>query len=167
MKTLVIGAGNPSFRDDGAGLKVIQILRNKLAGLKSITFLETSSAGLDLLNFIGDYKKAIIVDAVITPTGEAGNVHRLTIADIISKESSFPHQIDYAGALHIAKETGLPIPEEIIFYGIEVKDINEIGEGYSPEVERAIDLCVEKIIQELNEKREEKSSVKQVDTCSG
>ena len=57
--------------DDSAGLKVIQMLEERLSN-PDISLCETSLAGINLLDHLVGYDKAIIVDAIRTPEWQSG-----------------------------------------------------------------------------------------------
>ncbi|PIZ26561.1 MAG: hypothetical protein COY46_04625, partial [Chloroflexi bacterium CG_4_10_14_0_8_um_filter_46_9] len=78
MKTLVLGLGNPTRCDDGVGNRIAQVLQKEIHDSK-VTVLEINAAGLELLDFLPDYDRAIIVDAIQTLGGKAGQIHRLSL----------------------------------------------------------------------------------------
>ena len=77
MKTLVLGLGNPILGDDSVGFHVIQGLKDKFSHPGLITLMESSASGLGLLDLITGYDKVIIIDAIQTQGGKAGQIHRL------------------------------------------------------------------------------------------
>ena len=81
MKTLVLGLGNPILSDDGVGIRVAHEVANQLNSTQ-VTVVETTAAGLSLLDSIVGYDKVIIIDAIQTEKGEAGEIYRMG-ADLI------------------------------------------------------------------------------------
>ncbi len=152
MKTLILGMGNPILSDDGAGIRVAQEVGEKLND-PQITVAETSEAGLSLLDSIVGYDKVIIIDAVQTEKGQAGQIYRMGPQDFSSaKYLSSPHQINLTTALELGNVLNLAMPQEITIFAVEAKDITNFSEKCTPEVEQAIPKVVKMVLQELNAK---------------
>jgi len=58
MKKIVIGIGNPNFKDDGVGLKVVE----ELKGLVDTVHL--LNADFKVIDFLLNPEKAVIVDGI-------------------------------------------------------------------------------------------------------
>jgi len=152
MKTLVLGLGNPILSDDGVGIRVAQEVGKELED-PQITIAETSEAGLSFLDSIVGYDKVIIIDAIRTREGNAGQVYRMGIEDFsFSKRFSSPHQINLVTALELGKMLDLTMPQKITIFAVEAKDITKFSEKCTPEVERAIPGVVKMVLEELNAK---------------
>jgi hydrogenase maturation protease len=151
MKNLVLGIGNPILSDDGAGIKVARELGKKLDD-PEITVAETSGAGLRLLDSIVGYDKVIIIDAIQTKKGKAGQIYRMEPEDFsFAKHLSSPHQINLVTALELGKMLNLAIPQKITIFAVEAKDITSFSEKCTPEVEQVIPEAVKMVLEELNE----------------
>jgi len=149
MKTLVLGLGNPILSDDGAGIRVAQKIGKQLND-PQISVVETSEAGLRLLDSIVGYDKVIIIDAVQTEKGQAGQIYRMGPQDFsFAKHFSSPHQINLATALELGNVLNLAMPRKITIFAIEAKDITSFSEKCTPEVERAIPEAVKMVLEEL------------------
>ncbi len=74
MKTVVLGLGNPILTDDGVGLRVARELEGRL-DQQEATVMETSLAGLNMLDLLAGYDRAIIIDAIQTIGGKAGQIY--------------------------------------------------------------------------------------------
>ena len=152
MKTLILGLGNTILSDDGVGIRVVEELESRLTN-PDITVLETSLSGLSLLDILVGYDKAIIVDAIQTVGGKAGQIYRLTPDALqVSRHAASPHDVNLATALELGKKLGLALPREIVIFAIEVADVTTFGEECTPELKRAIPVCVEMVIRELEGK---------------
>jgi hydrogenase maturation protease len=150
MKTLVLGIGNPILSDDGVGIKVAHEVGGKLND-PQVTVAETSAAGLSLLDSIVGYDKVIIIDAIQTEKGRAGQIYRMGTEDFsLTKHFSSPHQINLATALELGKMLNLAMPQEITVFAVEAKDITSFSEKCTPEVEQAIPEVVKMVLQELD-----------------
>jgi len=149
MKTLVLGLGNPILSDDGVGIKVAQEVKEKLS-YPQITVAETSTAGLSLLDSIVGYDRVIIIDAIQTKEGHAGQIYRMEPEDFsFAKHLSSPHQINLVTALELGKMLNLAMPQKITIFAVEAKDITSFSEKCTPEVERAIPKAVKMVLAEL------------------
>jgi hydrogenase maturation protease len=149
MKTLVLGIGNPILCDDGAGIKVAREVGKKLDD-PQITVSETSGAGLTLLDSIVGYDKVVIIDAIQTKKGKAGQIYRMKPEDFsFAKHFSSPHQINLVTALELGKVLNLEMPQEITILAVEAKDVSNFNERCTPEVERAIPEAVKMVLDDL------------------
>jgi hydrogenase maturation protease len=149
MKTLVLGIGNPILSDDGVGIKVAHEVGGKLND-PQVTVAETSAAGLSLLDSIVGYDKVIIIDAIQTEKGRAGQIYRMGTEDFsLTKHFSSPHQINLATALELGKMLNLAMPQEITIFAVEAKDITSFSEKCTPEVEQAIPEVVKMVLEDL------------------
>ena len=149
MKNLVLGIGNPILSDDGAGIKVAREVGKKLDD-PHITVSETSAAGLSLLDSIVGYDEVIIIDAIQTKKGKAGQIYRMEPEDFsFAKHLSSPHQINLVTALELGKMLNLAMPQKITIFAVEAKDITSFSEKCTPEVERAIPKVVKMVLAEL------------------
>jgi len=151
VKTLILGLGNPILGDDGVGLRVASALEGRL-NRPEVTVTETSVVGLDFLDLLAGYDRAIIIDAIQTKEGKVGQVYRLEPeAFNATRHASTPHDVNFATALELGNRLGLALPQQIVIFAIEVENVSSFSEECTPEVERAIPLCVEMVIEELNE----------------
>jgi len=150
MKTLVLGLGNPILSDDGVGHCVAAELKHRL-DRQEMTVMETSVGGLSLLDLLIGYDRAIIIDAIQTVGGKVGQIYRLDPeAFDATRHSASPHDVNFATALEFGNRLGLALPRQIVIFAIEVTDVSTFREECTSEVRKAIPVCVEKIIHELN-----------------
>jgi hydrogenase maturation protease len=149
MKALVLGIGNPILSDDGVGIKVAAEVGRNLND-PQIAVSETSAAGLSLLDSMLGYDKVIIIDAIQTEGGKAGQIHGMKPEDFSSaKRLSSPHQINLVTALELGKMLNLAVPREIAVFAIEAKDVSTFSEKCTPEVEKAIPEVVKMVLENL------------------
>ena len=138
MKTLVIGYGNESRRDDGVGRYVIEQLAQH--DLPDVELQTAHQLEVELAETLTHYDRVIFVDAaipdapvpiqrsVVTPTFQSHAVaHYLTPPDVLSlSETLYGH-----------------VPQAVLF-SIRGRDFN-FGTELSPEVETAGQQVVEQI----------------------
>lgn len=133
-RVLVAGVGNVLRGDDGFGPAVANGLEDLPEGA---TVIETGIGGVALIGELLDgYDGLILVDAVdqgarpgevvlITPeVGEAVHVPDVHMAN--------PERV-----LTVVKAMG-KLPEKVLIVGCQPVDAESLGEGLSPEVERAV-----------------------------
>jgi hydrogenase maturation protease len=149
LKTIILGLGNPIRSDDGVGNRIAQALEGKIKD-PEITVTETNATGLGLLDLLTGFDRAIIIDAVQTKDGKAGEVYRLSLGELKVSEHIFAvHEIGLATALELGKKLGLKLPEEIIIFAIEVADVATFGEKLTPEVEKSVPKVCQFVLEEL------------------
>lgn len=149
MKTVVVGLGNPILSDDSAGPRVASELRNRLNG-EGPVILEASVGGLNLVDLLAGYAHAIIIDAIQTVDGKPGQIYRLdSKAFDGTRHTASPHDVNFATALEFGRKMGMTLPEQIDVFAIEAADVTTFSEECTPEVSRAIPVCVDMVIREL------------------
>lgn len=148
MKTLVLGLGNPILTDDGVGIRVAEELENRINS-GDADVIAASLAGLDLLETLTGYQRVIIIDALQTG-GAPGEIYRLDPEAFQSTiHAASPHDVNLATALELGKRLGLELPQIIDIFAIEAADIVSFSEKCTPEVAKAIPICVEMVLKEL------------------
>lgn len=149
MKTLILGLGNSILTDDGVGPKIARELEGRL-DQKEVTVMEGSLGGLRLLDMLVGYDRAIIIDAIETVDGKAGQIYRLDVAALdATRHAASPHDVNFATALELGKQLNMTLPQKIDIFAVEVTDTSTFSEKCTPEVQAAIPRCVEMIIREL------------------
>lgn len=151
MKTLVLGLGNPILSDDGIGIHVVrELAKHRLPD--NVTCTEASVGGLRLLEVMAGYERVIMVDAIQTPDGKPGDIHRLYAGDLrASLHSGSTHDLSLPGALHLGRGMGMALPDDeaIVIIAVEAEDILTFGEECTSEVEASIPRAVEAVLAEL------------------
>jgi hydrogenase maturation protease len=161
---LVLGLGNPLRRDDGIGPRVVELLqaRGLPAGAEAI---DGGAAGFDLLHLLGESRVlgtdgpqwVIVVDAADVGL-EGGQFARFTPDQVAWTGGEEPtasprrpletvHGAGLAEALALARALERPLPE-IVIYGVQPGSL-EWGSGLTTEVEAALPLLVQSVLQEV------------------
>ncbi len=148
MDIAVLGLGNILLRDEGVGVHVVEELNNKYSFTPPIKLIDGGTLGFALINEIEDCKKLIVVDAV-KAGNEPGTIYRFTRKDInVAVPHSFSvHDIGFITALDEWKILG--IEPEIIFFGIEPKDMSSWSMDLSDCIRDKIPKLIGLIINEL------------------
>jgi len=141
--------GNSVRADDGVGLYVARAMQDKIDS-PDITISESIGAGLDIVELLTGYDRVILIDAIQTGGGQAGQVYRLDIQALqTTRHALNPHSADIATALEVGRRLGLPIPSIITIFAIEIADADSFSEECTPAVSRAIPVCVDMILNEI------------------
>lgn len=148
-ETLILGVGNSMRRDDGIGPEVIRLLTERRAkkngryGLTADTdLIDGGTDGLGLIEYLKDYKKVIIVDAVDMKL-HPGTVKIFTPKEAvisINKDSLSTHGFGIAELIKLAEE--LDINPELVIVGVQPGDIS-FGENLSKVVESEVKGLIE------------------------
>jgi len=149
VKTLVLGMGNPILGDDSAGIRVARVLEPKFKE-PEITVTEASLAGLSLLELLTGFDKAIIIDAIQTEGGKAGQIYRIEPeAFDTTRRAITSHNVNFTTALELGRKVGLALPQEMVIFAIEVEKVTCFTEDCTPAVESAIPIVTDMVMSEL------------------
>jgi hydrogenase maturation protease len=153
MKTLILGLGNPILTDDGVGVRVAERVRAALPSDARVDVRSVSLGGLRLMEAMLGYDRVILIDALRCRDGRPGTIHRWRLEELqaISPTQHLvsPHDMSLATALDLGRRMGLPLPEEIIIYAIEVENVTEFGDEPTPAVTQAIPKATAAVLAEL------------------
>lgn len=145
---LILGLGNSLVGDDGVGPRVIQELRARNLP-PGVVVAEGGTAGLGLINLLEGYQRAIIVDAVDMDQSP-GQIARFTPHEArlnMAQTPLSPHQLGIGDTLALAQTLGMDLPD-LVIVGIQPGQM-ALGEGLSPDVEKAIPHVVRAVLWEL------------------
>ena len=151
MKTLVLGLGNPILTDDGVGIHVVR-QASMLWDANGVTFSEACVGGLRLLDFLAGYDRVVLVDAIVTPDGQPGDISCLGLRELqASLHSGCTHDLSLSGALALGRGLGMPLPddEQIVIVAVEAGDVLTFGEDCTPPVQAAIPPAVHLVLEQI------------------
>ncbi len=148
MRTLVLGLGNPLLGDDAVGLKVAQLVRDRLNGAPGVDVEEEEAGGLRLMERMTGYDRAVLVDAAVTG-GTPGEVRRLAPHDLPTQRTATAHGIDLPSALALGRQLGYPMPSEVTIVAIEAESVLEFRNDMTPAVAAAVERAVAVVLEEL------------------
>ncbi|MFO7618937.1 MAG: hydrogenase maturation protease [Thermoplasmata archaeon] len=144
-RTAVFGIGNTLMADDGAGVRVLELLTDIP---DNVELVEMATGGISLLHHFDGVDKAIIVDAADFG-GKPGEVRIFRPGDVDSvKTVGYSlHDVDILNVLKIAGQMGT-LPKEVFIAAIQPASL-EMGTGLSPEVANALPELATKILSLL------------------
>ncbi|MCS7215600.1 MAG: hydrogenase maturation protease [Thermodesulfovibrio sp.] len=151
-KTVIVGLGNPIVTDDGIGIHLVRYLKEVLAdkNIRDVEIKEVYAGGLRLLDELVGYHHAVIIDAMQTGQVVPGSVMRFNLSELISTKNLIcMHDTNFKTALELGVMLGLILPEKILIYGIEAKDLTTFSDRISKELEEKIPQITEFIIKDI------------------
>lgn len=154
IKIIILGLGNPILGDDGVGWRVVDEVRRCLlltSRHKSIIDMDTLSVGgLSLMEYLIDYDKAILIDAIQTGSKEIGEVFSFLLEELLGTYNGHTgsvHDTNLFDAIQMGRKMGLKLPNQIIIVGIETKNIYNFSEQLSPSIEKAIPIASRLVLE--------------------
>lgn len=147
--TVIIGMGNPLLTDDGVGIAVARSVGERLCRQTGLTVKELHTGGIRLMEAMAGFKRAVVVDAMLTGA-PPGTLQRFDPAGFVTTKNTFSsHDTDFATALDLGKLAGVPLPEQVSFWGIEAGEFDLFGERLTDPVAAAVAGAVERIVAEI------------------
>jgi len=156
VRTLVLGIGNPILGDDGVGFHIAQELAKEIKD-KNIDVKDTSIDGLNLLELIIGYDNVIIIDALMTEDGEAGEVYRLGPEDIGEPAQSIisAHHLNLLTTIKLGGRLfPKKMPGEVVVFAVGIQEVTEFSEEMTGKVKEAIPKAVNLILTEVASNKE-------------
>lgn len=149
-RTIVVGLGNPILRDDGAGWLVADAVEAALTGRDEAVVVERLAAGgLTLMEHLVGFRRAILVDAVVTGADPPGTVRRLSLDALPGREAGHldsAHDATLAAALEAGRALGAVVPDSIDIVTIEAVRVLDVGEALTPDVEDAVQVAADLVL---------------------
>jgi len=148
-RIVVIGIGNPDRGDDAFGRVVAIHLRGRLP--ECVRLIEQDGEATTLLERLGEADAAILIDAAVSG-GEPGQIRRFDAAREPLPAAKFglsTHGFGLAEAVELARILG-KLPGRGVVYAVEARSF-ELGAPLSPELVRAVDEVVARVIAEAEE----------------
>jgi hydrogenase maturation protease len=148
-RTLVLGLGNPILSDDGVGVRVAQAIQAHLPPDADVDVQEASLGGLTLMESMLGYERVILIDAIQLPGLQLGEVRRLTLDDLDTlaptQHTASAHDANLPTAIAAGRQLGLPLPDEIIIFAVQVENVSDFGEQMHPAVAASVPKVVEAV----------------------
>jgi hydrogenase maturation protease len=154
VKTLILGLGNPILTDDGVGVLVAEEVRSRLPEDTPIDITEVSVGGLTLMETMIGYDRVILIDAFQRLHDNCpGKVHRMSLEDLRSisptQHSASPHDASLVTALDTGQRMGLPLPQDITIFAIEVENVMDFSDQPTQLIAAVIPQVTEAVLAEI------------------
>jgi hydrogenase maturation protease len=159
--TLILGLGNPLMADDGAGIRVVELLR-QLPLPEGVVVQDGGTAGMGLVPEMDGYQRVILIDCAVV-NARPGEWRRFTLDEAkllpagSTRREGSPRQDDSPLSLHrtslrdalrLADAVNL-LPPEIVIYGIQPAHV-EWDRPMSDEVAAALPAIVQAVLDEAS-----------------
>ncbi|MBE7501011.1 MAG: hydrogenase maturation protease [Verrucomicrobiales bacterium] len=142
---LVLGLGNAILSDDAIGLRVVRALQQRLEPGDPVVAEESEEMGLALLDSIVGYRELVLVDAIQTGTQAPGYLHEFDGDSLPTRRSGAPHFLGVGDTLALGRLLGLPMPERVTIFAVEVADPFTLGTDLTPAVQEALLPALERV----------------------
>lgn len=148
-RILILGVGNTLLKDEGAGVRVVEYLRERYEFPESVSCIDGGTAGPALTSLLSAFDHAIIVDAVRYGSAP-GTLYRIP-ADQLSISPpvmATAHQIGIRDVLALVMlENDEHCPETVII-GVEPQEVSP-GLELTPEIGALIPQLARLVMEEL------------------
>ncbi|MEA2347157.1 MAG: hydrogenase maturation protease [Thermoleophilaceae bacterium] len=156
-RILVAGIGNAWLQDDGFGGEVVKRLESRELPEGAAVF-DFGTGGLDLAYEVMRGYDALLLIDVSRQGGEPGTLYVMDVAEesvsagIEDGQVINPHGMDPQTVLRFVKTLNA-WPGKVVVVACEPSQVEDMGLGLTPEVEKAVDGAVDLVIQTIEELR--------------
>ncbi len=149
--TLILGLGNPLMADDGAGIQVINLLR-QMSLPAGVRVQDGGTAGVGLVPELEGYQRAILVDCA-SFGAKPGEWRRFSLQEtkLLGPDDNplSLHNASLRDALRLAEALGVLSPE-VTIYGIQPASV-EWDQPMSAEVTAALPAIAQAISDQVTD----------------
>jgi len=126
VNILVLGVGNLLLRDEGVGVRALEVIEKRYELPAGVELMDGGTSGMELLGYIQGRDALIIIDAVTCnePPGTIVRMEGDQVPALFRKKIS-PHQLGLSDLLAAARLTD-SIPKKLVLFGVEPL---ELGTG--------------------------------------
>jgi hydrogenase maturation protease len=150
-KILLLGLGNDVLTDDAVGLNVVHHLESAFRAEPLVDVLATTEMGLALLDHMVGYREVLIVDSIQTGAAAPGTLHEVDADGLKTLTGRTPHFLGVGETLALGRELGLPMPERVRVFAIEVEDPFTLATEMTPTLQRAFPQILAHVSAALQE----------------
>ena len=151
VKRLLLGIGNTIMGDDGMGIYVARMVKERLQSRPDLQIKELGVSGFKLVEEILGYDEVIIVDSRDAQDTDAGRIREFAPEDFEDTlHASSPHGANFATALELYRSLQPDrIPRKIRIFTVDIPPTDTFGERLSDRVREAALELAEMIVREL------------------
>jgi hydrogenase maturation protease len=150
-KVLLLGLGNDVLSDDAVGLNVVAQLRAPFASDPLVEVLGTTEMGLALLDHMVGYREVLIVDSIQTGAAPPGTLHEVDPEGLKSLAGRTPHFLGVGETLALGRQLGLPMPDRVRIFAIEVQDPFTLATEMTPALQQALPQLLARVAQAVQD----------------
>ncbi len=145
-RTLILGVGNDILTDDGIGSRLVNDLI-ELIDSPDVLFNTACCGGLEIVDFIKDFKRVILVDAIRTQEGIPGAVYYFIPSDFReTSHLSNLHDVSFLTALELYDTLNLNLPDEIHIIAVEIAEDMLFSEELTLQLKERYPVILEKVL---------------------
>lgn len=151
-QAVLIGVGNEFRRDDGAGLWLVNRLRDRIpAGVRTVL---SDGDAAELIDAWAGARLAVVADAAWTSPSTPGRLHRL----VLDRHYPAPGSAVSSHGLGVGEAVGLAhaldrLPCLLIVHTVEAGDVS-LGTGLTPAVSAALPQMATAVLADLTQSGE-------------
>lgn len=151
VRRLVLGIGNTIMGDDGVGIYVVRMVKDRTRSSADLQFKELGVSGFDLVEEMLGYDQVIIIDSYASTEANTGQIREFTPEDFEDTEhASSPHGANFATMLSVYKKLQPgKMPRKIRIFTIDIHPTDAFGESLSNRVRDAAVRLAEMIGREV------------------
>ncbi len=146
---LVLGLGNPIRQDDGIGIFLCEKLEKdeQISRLTEWEFIASGEAGMALLDLICGYQNLVVIDSMVSGKHPPGTISKLQLPQILTGATykTSPHHTTFGHIFTMGQQAQLPLPQKVTIFAVEIKEFQDFGFEFSPEIEKSISPILEEI----------------------
>lgn len=147
---LVLGIGNLILGDDGIGIHLVRILKQKSRLPANIEFMESEEIGFSILDLASGYDTLIIVDSIQSSNNESqGSIIYVTEDNYSNLSGWGSHYIGFFEMKELAHRSGIKFPGQLHVLGIVINDPFRIDWELSEDVQEALNDIAAKLEKEI------------------
>ena len=139
-RVVVLCLGNDLRQDDGIGWAIADALEQDPP--KGAVVRRSAMSGFYLLDELIDVPRAVVVDAIQTGRHQPGSVVEFTMEALDAHAGPSPHAVGLPTVLSLGRRSGLALPSRVDVVAVEVQEMQQVAEGISEVVRRAIPEAV-------------------------
>jgi len=153
VRRLILGIGNTIMGDDGVGIYVVRMVRDRTRSRADLQFKELGVSGFKLVEEILGYDEVTIVDSYASTEADTGQIREFSPEDFEDTlHPSSPHGANFITALEFYRnlQPG-KMPRKIRILTIDIHPTDAFGESLSGRVQDAATKLAEMIVREIGQ----------------
>jgi hydrogenase maturation protease len=153
VKRLVLGIGNTIMGDDGVGIYVARMVKDRVQSRADLQVRELGASGFKLVEEMLGYDEVVIVDSYAAGDNDTGQIREFGPEDFEDTlHASSPHGANFATALELYRNFQPDrIPKNIRIFTVGICPTDSFGETLSDRVQEAALKLTEIIVTRIEQ----------------
>jgi hydrogenase maturation protease len=149
-RILVLGIGNPLMRDEGVGVRIVELLMSRYEWPERVEFVDAGTMGLGMLHLFRDIDYALVVDAIQGTGHEPGTMVLLNPEEIAPNQIMHSlHDVRLSNVLEAAELAGMSPKVECL--GVQIEQMEAWVLELSPALSAMLEDGVQAVLDLLAE----------------